>query len=163
MPTAGNAREKIRPRSLFGLARSSVGAPSWYHGGRWRCSRNAATPPSCQLLRPTPSAARSPPLSPSRCSLLAPTPSLPFPVTAFHCSSGGGTRSQHSSCSTAAGHGRHSGHSPCATGCQPPALPTPPGNSQDNPASEELLKNTSPSARSAPANEASWSAGMAAA
>lgn len=49
------------------------------------------------------------------------------------------------------------------TGCQPPALPLPPDNSQNNPAAKELLKNTNPNTRSAPANEASWSAGMAAA
>lgn len=49
VPTAGKAQGKIRQGPLFGLARGSVDAPSWYHGGWWQCSRNAVTPRSCQL------------------------------------------------------------------------------------------------------------------
>lgn len=121
-------------------------------------------PLSCQLLRPTPSAAHSPPLSPSRCSLLALAPSLPFPRNCISLQQWG--RDAQPAIAPAALQPDTADMPdtlPVPTGCRPPALPTPPDNSQNNPAAKKLLKNTNSSTRSAPANEASWSAGMAAA
>lgn len=120
-------------------------------------------PPSCQLLRPTPSAAHSPPLSP-RCSLLAPTPSLPFPGNCISLQQWG--RDAEAATVPAAPQPDTAAMPdtlPVPRGCQTPTLPLPPENNQNNPAAKELLENTNPNIRSAPANEASWSAGMAAA
>lgn len=115
--------------------------------GGGRAAGTQRLPASCQLLRPTPSAAHSPPLSP-RCSLLAPTPSLPFP----------------GNCISLQQWGREAQPQLPQPDTSPrPGLQPPPQNSRNDPAPKELLKNTNPSARSAPANEASWSAGMAAA
>lgn len=120
-------------------------------------------PLSCQLLRPTPSAAHSPPLSP-RCSLLAPTPSLPFPGNCISLQQWG--RDAEAATAPAAPQPDTAAMPdtlPVLRGCQTPTLLLPPENNQNNPAAKELLENTNPNIRSAPANEASWSAGMAAA
>lgn len=86
VPTAGKSQGKIREGPLFGLARGSADAPSWYHGGWRQCSRNAATPRSCQLaprLLPSPTPSLLPLLlCLSSCSSLC--SSLHFPLPRLH-------------------------------------------------------------------------------
>lgn len=137
---------------MFSQERGSVDAPSWYHGGWWWYSRNAATPSELPAaLAPSPSHTLHCSLSSfvSFSLLLVRSGSFtPFPpaVASFHCSGGGGTRREE--------------RLPAATALldtldtlaapkgweRPRALPTLPASSQSNSAVKVLVHNTSPSA-----------------
>lgn len=141
---------------MFGLAQRSVDAPSWYHGGWWWYSKNAATPSELPAaLAPSPSHTLPCSLSSfvSFLLLLAHSGSFtPFPpaVASFHCSSGGGT-SREEQLPAATPLLDTLDTLPVPKGSQPPrALPTLPASSQSNSAVKDLVKNTSPSAAFSP-------------